>query len=52
VAARELATEPTPEARARLAGTALHTLAIRARLGAKPAELRRYAASLVPVICR
>jgi AcrR family transcriptional regulator len=48
----ELAAEPLPAARARLAGTALHTLAIRARLGTKPSELRSYAASLVPVICR
>jgi AcrR family transcriptional regulator len=52
VAEGELPAEPSPEARARLAGTALHTLAIRARLGTKPAELRAYAASLVPVICR
>ena len=29
-----------------------HTLAIRARLGTKPTELRAYAASLIPVICR
>ena len=35
-----------------MAGAALDTLAIRARLGTKPAELRAYAASLVPVICR
>ncbi len=48
----ELSAEPSPAARARLAGTALHTLAIRARLGTKPAELRSYAASLIPVICR
>jgi AcrR family transcriptional regulator len=52
VTAGELAAEPSPEARARLAGTALHTLAIRARLGTRPAELRAYAASLVTVICR
>ena len=52
VADGELTPQPTPEARARLAGTALHTLAIRARLGTRPAELRAYAASLVPVICR
>jgi len=48
----ELAAAPSPKARARLAGTALHSLAIRARLGAEPAELRAYAASLVTVICR
>jgi AcrR family transcriptional regulator len=52
VAAGELDPEPSPKARARLAGTALHTLAIRARLGTKPAELRAYAASLVAMICR
>ena len=52
VAEGELAAEPSPAARARLAGTVLHTLAIRARLGTKPAELRSYAASLIPVICR
>jgi AcrR family transcriptional regulator len=52
VAAGELTAEPSPKARARLAGTALHTLAIRARLGTRPAELRAYAASLVTVICR
>jgi AcrR family transcriptional regulator len=52
VADGELAAEPSPKARARLAGTALHTLAIRARLGTRPAELRAYAASLATVICR
>jgi AcrR family transcriptional regulator len=48
----ELAAEPPPASRACMAGAALHTLAIRARLGTKPAELRAYAASLIPVICR
>ena len=52
VAEGELAAEPPPSARARMAGAALDTLAIRARLGTKPAELRAYAASLIPVICR
>jgi AcrR family transcriptional regulator len=52
VAEGELPAEPSPEARARLAGTALHTLAIRSRLGTKASELRAYAASLVTVICR
>jgi AcrR family transcriptional regulator len=52
VAGGELAAQPSPEARARLAGTALHTLAIRSRLGTQAAELRAYAASLVTVICR
>ena len=52
VAEGELAAEPLPSARARMAGAALDTLAIRARLGTKPTELRAYAASLIPVICR
>ncbi len=52
VAEGELATDPSPAGRACMAGAALHTLAIRARLGTKPAELRAYAASLIPVICR
>ena len=52
VAEGELPAEPPPSARARMAGAALDTLAIRARLGTKPTELRAYAASLIPVICR
>ena len=52
VADRELAREPSPAARARMAGAALDTLAIRARIGAKPAELRAFAASMIPAICR
>ena len=48
----ELAAAPPPASRAYMAGAALHTLAIRARLGTNPAELRVYAASLVPLICR
>jgi hypothetical protein len=52
VAEGGLAAEPPPAARARMAGAALDTLAIRARLGTRPAELRAYAASLIPVICR
>lgn len=52
VAEGELTAEPSPAARARMAGAALDTLAIRARLGTRPAELRAYAASLIPVICR
>ena len=47
VAEGELPAEP-PSARARMAGAALDTLAIRARLGTKPTELRAYAASLIP----
>ena len=52
VATGDLAAKPTPGARARMAGAALDTLAIRARLGTRPGELRAYAASLIPVICR
>ena len=48
----ELAREPSPAARARMAGAALDTLAIRARVGTKPAQLRNFAASMIPAICR
>ncbi len=50
-AAGELRSGPSPAARARMAGAILDTLAIRARIGAKPAELRAFAASMVPTIC-
>jgi AcrR family transcriptional regulator len=52
VAVGELAADPPPATRARLAGAILDTLAIRARLGAKPAELKAFARSTLPVICR
>jgi TetR/AcrR family transcriptional regulator, copper-responsive repressor len=52
VAAGELAADPPPATRARLAGAILDTLAVRARLGAKPADLKAFARSTVPVICR
>jgi AcrR family transcriptional regulator len=52
VAAGELAADPSPATRARLAGAILDTLAVRARIGAKPAELKAFARSTVPVICR
>lgn len=52
VADGELARTPSPAARARMAGAVLHTLAIRARLGVKPAELKALAASMIPAICR
>ena len=48
----ELAREPSPAARARMAGAALDTLAIRARIGTKPTALRAFAASMIPAICR
>lgn len=50
-AAGELRRGPSPTVRARMAGAVLDTLAIRARIGAKPAELRAFAASMVPAIC-
>jgi TetR/AcrR family transcriptional regulator, copper-responsive repressor len=52
VAAGELPADPSPTIRARLAGAILDTLAVRARLGAKAADLRDFARSTVPVICR
>jgi len=52
VADGELSPQPSPAARARMAGAALDTLAIRARLGTRPSELRAFAASMTPVICR
>jgi len=52
VADGELAREPSPAARARMAGAALDTLAIRARIGTRPAQLRSFAASMIPAICR
>lgn len=51
-AARELGRSPSPAARARMAGSLLDTLAIRARIGIAPAELKAFAASMVPAICR
>jgi TetR/AcrR family transcriptional regulator, copper-responsive repressor len=52
VAAGELGADPPPATRARLAGAILDTLAVRARLGAKAADLKAFARSTVPVICR
>jgi TetR/AcrR family transcriptional regulator, copper-responsive repressor len=52
VADGEIGRTPPPAARARMAGAALDTLAIRARIGAKPAALRAFAASMIPAICR
>jgi AcrR family transcriptional regulator len=51
-AASDLAPEPTPAARARMAGAIMYAIAIRARLGARPADLRAFAGSMVPLICR
>ena len=50
--ASSLPAEPTPAARARMAGAILYAIAIRARIGMKASELRAFAHSMVPVICR
>jgi AcrR family transcriptional regulator len=50
-AVSELSKTPSPAARARMAGAILYAIAIRARLGAKAADLRAFAASMVPTIC-
>src|SRR6185437_13042978 len=50
-AASDLASVPTPTARARMAGAILYAIAIRARLGTKAAELRAFATSMVKSIC-
>jgi hypothetical protein len=52
VAEKEISATPPPAARARLAGGIFDTLAVRARLGESPAELRRFALSMVPALCR
>jgi AcrR family transcriptional regulator len=51
-AASDLARDPSPVARARMAGAIMHSIAIRARLGTKATDLRAFAASMVPTICR
>jgi TetR/AcrR family transcriptional regulator, copper-responsive repressor len=50
-ATSDLASTPTPAARARMAGAIMYAVAIRARLGTKASELRAFAASMVPLIC-
>ncbi len=50
--AGELRRSPSPAARARMAGSLLDTLAIRARIGIPPADLKAFATSMVPAICR
>lgn len=52
VSAGELGRSPAPAARARMAGSLLDTLAIRARIGIPAADLKAFAASMVPAICR
>ena len=46
-----LSRQPSPAARAHMAGAILYAIAIRARLGAKAADLKDFAASMVPAIC-
>lgn len=48
----DLKADPSPAERAAMAGAIMHSIAIRARLGTKAADLRTFAASMVPVICR
>ena len=50
-ATSELPRKPSPAARAHMAGAILYAIAIRARLGAKAADLKAFAASMVPAIC-
>jgi AcrR family transcriptional regulator len=52
VAAKEISATPSPSARARLASSMFDTLAVRARLGETPSELKAFALSMVPAICR
>jgi AcrR family transcriptional regulator len=51
VAGGELASQPSPAARARLAGSMFDTLAVRARLGARASDLKAFAASGIAAIC-
>jgi AcrR family transcriptional regulator len=48
----EIAAEPKPAARARLASAVFDTLAVRARLGSTATELRAFVQSMVPLICK
>jgi AcrR family transcriptional regulator len=50
-AASDLPKKPAPAARARMAGAIMYAIAIRARLGAKAADLKAFANSMVPTIC-
>jgi AcrR family transcriptional regulator len=52
VAEKEISSTPSPSARARLASSMFDTLAVRARLGETPAQLKAFALSMVPAICR
>jgi TetR/AcrR family transcriptional regulator, copper-responsive repressor len=52
VAKKEIPALPSPAARARLAAGIFDTLAVRARLGESATELKRFALSMVPALCR
>jgi hypothetical protein len=51
-AVSDLGHDPTPAARARMAGAIMYAVAVRARIGVNASELRAFANSMVPVICR
>jgi AcrR family transcriptional regulator len=43
---------PSPAERAHMAGALMYAMSIRARLGARTADLRKFAAEMIPVVCR
>jgi AcrR family transcriptional regulator len=51
IKAGELGNRPSARTRAHMANALLHTLAVRARTGTPPAELRSIAAAILPSIC-
>ena len=51
VARRELPSEPTPSARAKLATAMLDTLAVRARLGESAQSLEAFAQEALALVC-
>lgn len=51
-AASDLPRDPSPAARARMAGAIMYAIGIRARIGIRTSELRAFANAMVPVICR
>ncbi len=48
----KIGTKPSPKARARMAAAVFDTLAVRARLRTPPADLERFARSMIPAICK
>ena len=48
----DLKADPSPAARASMAGAILYATGIRARLGVKASDLRAFTNSMIPVICR